>query len=62
MTKKKKISLTNFSSKHDVKPKVLDCIFFTHLRQWVDVITVLKCFNAVLCFDLKIKFGSSRHF
>ncbi len=55
----KQTSLTNVNSEHDFKPKVLDCIFFTHLRQWVNVITVLKCFNAVLCFDQKIKFGSS---
>lgn len=56
----KHTSLTNVNSQHDVDPKVLDGIFFfTHSRQWVNVITVLKCFNAVLCFDLEIKFGSS---
>ena len=58
----KQTSLTNVNSQHDVDLKVLDCIFFfffTHSRQWVNVITVLKCFNAVLCFDLEIKFGSS---
>lgn len=49
--------LINLNSQHVGKPKVLYCILSTHFRQCVHVITVLKYFNAVLCFDFKIKFG-----
>lgn len=57
----KQTSLTNVNSQHDVDPEVLHCIFlFFHTLMTVGECQYsVKMFNAVLCFDLEIKFGSS---